>query len=695
MSLIRFGDFVADPRTEELRRAGRKVRLPRQSFQVLVALTRAPGELVTREALQAELWPTHSEVEYEQGLNAAINRLREALGDSAATPLFIETLPRRGYRFIGQLEAGPEVAPTPAASPEAPAGLTTGRRRGPILAVLLGGFAVLLATALLLPRREGPVLRPGQLKPFTALPGEERAPSFAPDGSRIVFAWNGDADSGGGFDLYVKAMDSEQLLRLTHAPAQWLSPAWSPDGAAVAFTRRSDTGTGLFVVPAMGGAERRIASAAFVSDAFMQPAWSPDGGTLAYASYDASGTHVIRLANVATLAIEPLALPPDCWNAGLPAFSADGKRLAFVCTTSVGVFVVHVMDVASRKSTQISSFLGDPQGLIWGADGKSLILASDAGEGGALSRLGLDGTLNQFPFGEEGSAPTRAGNRVAYVRARQAIEIWRMDLAATDPAASAQRLIYSTRREMTPQYSADGQRIVFQSSRSGSSEIWMSEAQGANPVRLTQFNGPLSGAPQWCDDGKRVAFDSRVNGNLALFVVDVDERQPRKVPTNELALGLPVWSADCQWLLASDGRGSLYRLSATGGAATRFTTQTSYLAQVHGDRVIFNVKHPQGVTLWTRSLNDGEESALEGLPMIGYAEAWAVAPAGVYFTARTEGAPSLQFYAFETRAIHRVASLPKTPSPGGGLGIAVSRDGRWLLYTRSGEAESDIMLMKP
>ncbi len=100
MSLIRFGEFSADPRTEELRRDGRRVKLPPQSFQVLLKLTRAPGELVTREALQAELWPSTSDVEYEQGLNAAINRLREALGDSAAEPRYIETLPRRGYRWI-------------------------------------------------------------------------------------------------------------------------------------------------------------------------------------------------------------------------------------------------------------------------------------------------------------------------------------------------------------------------------------------------------------------------------------------------------------------------------------------------------------------------------------------------------------------------------------------------------------------
>jgi Tol biopolymer transport system component len=270
-----------------------------------------------------------------------------------------------------------------------------------------------------------------------------------------------------------------------------------------------------------------------------------------------------------------------------------------------------------------------------------------------------------------------------------------MDLTAPDPAASARRLIYSTRREITPQYSPDGTRIVFQSNRSGSSEIWMSDAEGANPVRLTQFNGPPSGAPQWCGDGKRVALDSRVNGNLALFVVDIEERQPRKLPMSELALGLPMWSPDCQWLLASDARGRLFRLSASGGEATRFTSQPSYLAQPHGDRVIFNVKHPQGVALWSKPISGGEERALEGLPLIGYGEAWSVAPTGIYFSTQIDGVPILQFYDFQTRRIRRVSALPKAPTPGGGLGLAVSRDGRWLLYTRSGDADSDIMLMSP
>jgi Tol biopolymer transport system component/DNA-binding winged helix-turn-helix (wHTH) protein len=698
MSLIRFADFVADPRTEELKRAGRRVRLPRQSFQILLALARSPGELVTREALQAALWPATSQVEWEQGLNAAVNRLREALGDSAAEPRFIETLPRRGYRFIGRIETDPPPmtpgAPTHGAGTPAAAQPIVRRRRSWVLAMLLGGVVALIAVAVwLVPRPQGPVLRPGQLKPFTALPGEERAPALSPDATRIVFAWNGDTGNGGRYDLYVKTLDSEQLLRLTHAPADWLHPAWSPDGTSIAFARRLAGATGVYLVPSIGGAERRLASAAFVSEAFMQLGWSPDGKTIAYATFDGTGSHVIHLLDVATLADQPLGNAPECWNAGMPAFSRDGRQLAFVCNTSVGVYTVFRMDLAERRAVPIAGFLGEPLGLTWQPDGSSLIVATDAGDGGALWRLAIDGELSQLPFGEEAAAPTRAGTRLAYARARSPVSIWRMDLAAADPAGTAERLIQSTRRDMTPQFSADGRRVVFQSNRSGNAEIWMADGNGANPLRLTQFNGPLSGGPAFCADGRRVALDARVDGNSQLFIVDVDERQPRQVSSTEPALGLPQWSADCQWLLASDGRARLFKLPASGGRAVPFTAQKSYYAQVVGDRVVFNVKHASGVALWSKPLSGGEETALEGLPLIGYTEAWAATRSGVYFTARADGAPTLQFYDFADGRTRRVTSLPKTPVPGGGLGIAVSPDDRWLLYTQSGTAESDIMLM--
>src|SRR5580765_1185095 len=106
VSVLRFGVFEAEPRSGELRKHGVRVRLRDQSFQVLVLLLERPGQIVTREELQRRLWPADTFVDFDRGLNKAVNRLRETLGDSAESPRFIETLPKRGYRFIAPVEGG-------------------------------------------------------------------------------------------------------------------------------------------------------------------------------------------------------------------------------------------------------------------------------------------------------------------------------------------------------------------------------------------------------------------------------------------------------------------------------------------------------------------------------------------------------------------------------------------------------------
>src|SRR6185437_16445599 len=96
--IARFGVFEVDLQGQELRRAGLKIRLHEQPFQVLAALLESVGDVVTREELHRRIWPGGTFVDFEGGLNTAVNKLREALGDSANSPRFIETLPRRGYR---------------------------------------------------------------------------------------------------------------------------------------------------------------------------------------------------------------------------------------------------------------------------------------------------------------------------------------------------------------------------------------------------------------------------------------------------------------------------------------------------------------------------------------------------------------------------------------------------------------------
>jgi len=147
--VVRFGLFEVDLQTGEIRKGGRKVNLQEQPFQVLATLLERPGELVTREELQEKLWPAET-VDFDSGLNKAVKKLREALDDSADNPRFVQTLPRRGYRFIGPVErAGVSSAISPSALPPAEDPAVGGNRQSlykPItLTVVLLVLAVLVA----------------------------------------------------------------------------------------------------------------------------------------------------------------------------------------------------------------------------------------------------------------------------------------------------------------------------------------------------------------------------------------------------------------------------------------------------------------------------------------------------------------------------------------------------------------------
>ncbi len=746
---IRFDGFEADLRTEELSRAGRKVRLAHQSFRVLVVLLERPGQLVTRQELRDRLWPAGTVLEYDQGLNTAVNRLREALKDSAEAPRYIETLPKRGYRFIAAVEpqassapdiahetapaphlsssAAPDLSCEPAdrdtvneprVSPAGPdASVGTPHQAGLAIAAKSGmdvsqsmlrrnilfvtaagvGVAVIIAGLVLLAtrHRETHPSSGRHVILFTSLPGEEVAPTFSPDGSQIAFAWNGGADAGHQFDLYVKSLGSERLLRLTHQPANWLNPAWSPDGSSIAFASQKAEGgsLGLFVIPALGGSERSIVSTEVAVGLSMQISWSPDSRQLAYAAYGLGGAARVYLVQLDSLNTQPLRPAPECVEAGQPAFSPDGQQLALVCVSSAAVYAIYVVQLPHGPLRKLAAIMGNPQGLAWARDGEHLIFSNDPGNGGELWQLSLSGEMTQLPFAEEASAPAvdPKGGRIAYVRGRATIDIWRADLTATHPEESATRLIYSTRTQAAARYSPDGARIAFQSNRSGSTEIWLAEADGSDPERITSFNGPYTSAPSWCSDGRRIAFDSRASGLSAIYIEDIRERVPRKVVTSEKNLSLPTWSQDCRWLFAIRDTEALYRLPSSGGPAQRFSEQPSNLAVVAGDRVVFTVMRADGVLLWSKPVSGGVESALQNMPRLGYGDAWLATTAGIYYTDSRTKAVTVSFYDFTTHTTRTLMSLRQPPTPAG-IGLGVSPDGRWVLYSQIEKEESEIIL---
>jgi cholera toxin transcriptional activator len=153
----RFGVFEVDTATGELRRQGIRIKLNAQPFQVLSLLLERPGELLTREDISRELWPDGTFVDYEHGVNSAVNRIREALGDTAGNPRFVETLARRGYRFVAPVERiAPANTPSIASEPELPPNQPVAVDSPELDA---GPFSSFLASPHELPRTSYPVVQ--------------------------------------------------------------------------------------------------------------------------------------------------------------------------------------------------------------------------------------------------------------------------------------------------------------------------------------------------------------------------------------------------------------------------------------------------------------------------------------------------------------------------------------------------------
>ena len=240
-AVVRFGPFTLDGRTGELRTGQIRLKIPDQSISILQALLENPGELVSREALRDRLWGRDTFVDFEAGLNAAVRRLREVLNDSADTPRYVETLPRRGYRFIAPVEVvstGPPaelsaIAPAdaPAAAPAAPVpDRRLHVRRG---AVALFALALIGAGlwAGLRPNETAPTESAARPVPITRFPGLELEPAVSPTGNFVAFAWNGENEDN--FDIYVRSFDGTSHRRLTSDASPDHAPPGRPTDCAL------------------------------------------------------------------------------------------------------------------------------------------------------------------------------------------------------------------------------------------------------------------------------------------------------------------------------------------------------------------------------------------------------------------------------------------------------------------------------
>ena len=574
MVTFEFTPFVLDPAKRVLLRAGVPQTLTPRAFDLLLLLVQQRDRVLSKDEILRTVWA--DTVVEESNLNQQVFVLRKALNGDGHGPEYIATIPRRGYRFVG------EVTERSATSP--PSGTRTAaideRGRFPVSRWLLWTLAGVLTIATLLAFRSWHAApdASARILSVTAFPGLERFPSISPDGNFVVFSWTGPNPEDAP-DLWIKAVDGDALRRLTETPFAETFPAWSPDGRDIAFLR---AGQGVFVISVLGGTERKIA------DTGSALGWTPDGRALLVRDRAGDKPHGIFKIDLDSGRRQQLTQAPSGFGDWTFDVSPDGQTLAFVRSERGGVGDVYVVPLTGGEVRRRTRWNANISRVAWMPGGREILYSVQEAPGldPSLFRVPADGMapepgIRAFHASVGGPSISRQRPsglaRIAFARDRVDVGLRFMDLEAlrtTGRLDSVAQFSDSTRIDYPGRFSRDGERVAFLSDRTGWAEAWVANRDGSGLHQVTTMRATELGIGGWSPDGRRIVIDAAIAGNSDVYLVDLDGRPPVRLTSDPTFDGTPEWSSDGQWIYFTSnrtGRPELWKISVNGGTASQLT----------------------------------------------------------------------------------------------------------------------------
>ena len=574
---LRFGPFEVDRIEGKLYKRGVPIRIENHPFQVLVALLERPDEIVTREELQERIWGDGTNVEFPGGLNTIVRKLRLALGDSADSPLFIETIPKKGYRLIAPLlingnppapqedsvPASPEeihlvqetrqdLSQTPAVgSPKSPS---------PNKPRLVGAAAVVLisvvAIAALVSGRYGRAQRmAATFAPIQARKLEgtysRQAVALSPDGRYVAYArWDGQMSS---VRLRQVGIAGEVEV-LPPSKSSYAGLTFSPSGNELYFVsenERSPIYRSLYRMPMLGGPTQKL-----IEDIDSPVSFSPDGRRFVFMRFHtATSILEVRTANADGSVEELLTQFPSFeWDCGVyAAWSRDGRTIAvpFHGKLTPDRSSLYAVDVATRRVAEVYSGSGCIGAPVWTPDdalifprGDDLWMVRSKDRIGGVRRLtGYGGHLGgQIDLSRDGKTAVAAGYESKF-------GLWAVPVAHVAPA---QQLISGDASLAFVDELIDGRLLVTKDDQS----IWTTKADGSDWQRVANVRGVAMGCGQFVvvrtDGNSLVRFNADGTDGRTLV------RGPAKVWTCSL-------KGDALFYVASDRPQQVLRVPIEGG----------------------------------------------------------------------------------------------------------------------------------
>ncbi len=524
--------------------------------------------------------------------------------------------------------------------------------------------------------------------------GTKAYPAFAPDGQRIAYS----ARSGSKvepFHIWVRTVTADVPRQLTSGEGSDIGPVWSPDGSKIAFTRLEEGRTVYFVTGVDGGSEQQvIAFPASAAEPQPEPgvAWTPDGRSLIVVEVQEKQPGFLAVVPMAGGESKRLTTPPEGSEGdSTPAVAPDGTALAFVRASGTDGADIFLSDLSGGAARRLTFDDRPIRGISWTRDSRDLLYAANRfGNGFRLLRVpGYGGAPREISVAgrqAENPAVAPAGNRLAFSESATVSSIWRARINEAAGADADQRpVIHSRGRESFPVYSPDGKKIADVSSQTGSDEIWISDAEGGNRVAVTHLGGPQIRRLRWSADGNSIVFDASGDQGTDLYLVAAAAGAAPKRLVADATGGA----------ISSDGKhiyyqshGQLWMAAANGGNPEPLTKDfgagTPSLSP-DGKTVYFRFRR----AIWKVPATGGqaEEAFLPSRGMFwGGIE---VAKNGVYYLELGGNrGPAVSFYDFAKKDTAVVFHSD------GVNNFSVSPDGKYLLYPKTDQGETNLVLLE-
>jgi Tol biopolymer transport system component len=618
-------------------------------------------------------------------------------------------LPSGGY--VPKFEIRPDLDRTQVPIVESREGK---RKRSEKRALVIGFVAVLVLTgatvAWVLVHRTAEPDGSATITPVANYPGYEFDPSLSPDGKEVAFVWN---KTPGDYDIYAKLIGTEPVLQLTksRSPVHDVYPAWSPDGRYIAFLRISPQKKEVYVVPALGGPERFVCQSAASHPAWEQdasimgisagPTWHPDGKSLAITDNEHQGPDSIYLVSVDSGTKKKLSSPVTT-DIGdyFPAFSPDGRYLAFVRATSQRwINDIYIQPLPSGTMRRVTFDQKTISGLAWVSDDRLAFSSNRAGSntlwtipihGGAPQAIEAAGWNATKP------AALPSQHKLIYTRSFRITDIWRLALPGVQDQHPSPRVevIGSQGENDSAQFSPDGKQIAFISDRSGTRQLWVSNADGTGAAELTHSRGLPVGTPRWSPDSREIAYDSVDNGHSVIYIVSAAGGFSQLFAASNWDDMMPSWSRDGKFIYFLSRRGEkslqLWKKQVVGGSETLVAKNGDGEALEAAEGTVYYASPRGGI--WKIPENGGLPSVVPGLAGIHSSRYLFVNQTGIYFLKNTIPPWAIEHYSFATHRILPVVTLEKSPEFGT-PSLSVSPDERWLIYSQLDQSGSEILMI--